>query len=140
VPRISKTLFKNFLLYNFEPVRLNDAVFIRSSICLWSLLMTSSYFLAFSGWKVRCWVAQTAGNGWSFSFVLQRVLDDGTFSGRLDAQTYYRRHQFADLLIWHTVLIIEQCLRHNYSPYRASFCFLLLGHDNHRFQITLNGV
>ena len=39
VPRISKTFFKTFLLYNFETVRLNDAVFIRSSKCLWSLLM-----------------------------------------------------------------------------------------------------
>jgi len=33
--------------------------------------------------------------------VLQPVLGDGTFTGRLDAQTYYCRHQFADLLIWH---------------------------------------
>jgi len=42
-----KLSFKTFLLCNFEPVRLNDAVFIRSSICLWSLLMTSSSVLAF---------------------------------------------------------------------------------------------
>ena len=101
VPHISKTFLKNFLLYNFEPVRLNDVVFTRSSICLWCLLMTSSNFLAFSGWKVWCCVAQSARNGWSLSIVLQPVLGNGTFTERLDTQTYYCRHHFADLLIWH---------------------------------------
>jgi hypothetical protein len=87
LPRIYKSFFKTFLLYNFEPVRLNDTVFIRSSKCLWSLLMTSSS------------VSRMEGTGLSSTHGLKRVVIQFRVAACSGWRNFYWKVRRPDVLL-----------------------------------------